>query len=222
MPRTARFVIPDMPHHVTQRGNRRQDVFFRDGDYELYIDLMAEWCARAGVEIWAYCLMTNHVHLIAVPKTPAALAWAVSEAHRRYTLEINRRERWTGHLWQGRFSSFVMDQPHTLMAARYVEMNPVAARMTARPEEYRWSSVDAHLAGRDDKLAKIAPLLDMVGDWRDYLANEDAGFASVIDYHSSSGWPLGGDAFLDAIEVRTGRLARPAPRGRPRLEQEAE
>lgn len=219
MPRTARLVVPGLPHHVTQRGNRRQNVFFRDGDYELYIDLMAEWCARAGVEIWAYCLMTNHVHLIAVPESQAALARAVSEAHRRYTQELNRRECWTGHLWQGRFASFAMDESHTLQAARYVEMNPVAARMAARPEDYRWSSVHAHLAGRDDRLAKCTPLLAMAGDWAAFLANEDPAFGALVDYHSSTGWPLGSDVFLDSLEIRTGRASRAAPRGRPRLEK---
>jgi putative transposase len=220
MPRTARLVVPGLPHHITQRGNRRQNVFFRDDDYELYIDLMAEWCARAGVDIWAYCLMTNHVHLIAVPDSEAALARAVSEAHRRYTQEINRRERWTGHLWQGRFASFVMDEPHTLLAARYVEMNPVAAHMTARPDDYRWSSVHAHLAGCDDRLAKAAPLREMVSvGWREFLMDEDDSFGSLLERHSSSGWPLGSDIFLESLEIRTGRAARPAPRGRPRLEE---
>ena len=92
MARLARLVIPGLPHHVTQRGNRRQQTFFNDGDYAAYLELMADWCREEGVEIWSYCLMPNHVHLIAVPKTEDGLRRAIGEAHRRYTRRINFRE----------------------------------------------------------------------------------------------------------------------------------
>src|SRR4030042_2517893 len=108
MARIARVVVPGFPHHVTQRGNRRQRVFFSDSDYEAYIDLMSEWCKKYRVEIWAYCLMPNHIHLIATPKTKDGLCRAIGEAHRRYTREINFRKKWHGYLWQGRFASFAM------------------------------------------------------------------------------------------------------------------
>jgi putative transposase len=108
MSRLARIVVPDYPHHIIQRGNRRQQTFFCDEDYEAYISLMAEWCGHLGVEIWFYCLMPNHVHLIAAPKSEDGLRRAIGEAHRRYTRRINYREDWRGHLWQGRFSSYVM------------------------------------------------------------------------------------------------------------------
>ena len=129
MARLARLVIPGLPHHVTQRGNRRQQTFFNDGDYAAYLELMAEWCREEGVEIWGYCLMPNHVHLIAVPKTEDGLRRAIGEAHRRYTRRINFREKWRGYLWQGRFASFIMDEPYLLAAARYVELNPVRAKL---------------------------------------------------------------------------------------------
>jgi len=132
MARIARVVVPGTPHHVTQRGNRRQDTFFRDEDYEAYIDLMSEWCGKCDVEIWAYCLMPNHIHMIAVPESEQGLSRAIGEAHRRYTRMINLRKRWTGYLWQGRFASFPMDEDHLLAAVRYVEMNPVRARMVNR------------------------------------------------------------------------------------------
>lgn len=109
MARLARVVIPGLPHHITQRGNRRQQTFFNDGDYAAYLELMSEWCRDQGVEIWSYCLMPNHTHLIAVPSTKDGLRWAIGEAHRRYTRRINFRETWRGYLWQGRFASFVMD-----------------------------------------------------------------------------------------------------------------
>ena len=121
MARFARVVAPGYPHQVTQRGNRRQQVFFCEEDYQVYIELMREWCAKHAVEIWAYCLMPNHVHLIAVPQIPEGLFPSIGKAHRRYTRHVNFREWWRGYLWQGRFASFVMDERHCLCAARYIE-----------------------------------------------------------------------------------------------------
>ena len=106
MARLARIVVPGLPHHVTQRGNRRQQVFFDDGDYRAYRGLLAEYCAKAETQVWAYCLMPNHVHLILVPSHPDGLRAALGEAHRRYSRRINRRQDWQGHLWQERFRSF--------------------------------------------------------------------------------------------------------------------
>src|SRR5580704_12984561 len=105
MPRSPRLVIPDLPHHVTQRGNRREAIFFEDGDHEVYRDLLAEQTQKAQVEVWAYCFMPNHVHLILTPKRDDRLGQAVGETHRRYTNFINARGRWTGHLFQSRFAS---------------------------------------------------------------------------------------------------------------------
>lgn len=134
MARIARVVAEHYPHHITQRGNRRQDTFFCDGDYRDYIKLMAEWCGKGSVKIWVYCLMPNHVHLIAVPESVEGLRRAIGEAHRRYTCQINFREKWKGHLWQGRFSSFLMDEKYLLAATRYVELNPVKAGLASTPE----------------------------------------------------------------------------------------
>ena len=122
-----------MPHHVTQRGNRRQQTFFGEEDYQHYLELMAQFCRAEQVAIWAYCLMPNHVHLIVVPQSAESLRRAIGEAHRRYTRWINFREGWRGHLWQGRFASFVMDEDHLLTAARYVELNPVRAGLVQAP-----------------------------------------------------------------------------------------
>ena len=114
MARLARVVVEGLPHHVTQRGNRRQRVFFDDTDFAAYRALLAEGCASAGVEVWAYCLMPNHVHLILVPGEAGALRAALAEAHRRYSRRINFREGWRGYLWQGRFASAPMDEDHLL------------------------------------------------------------------------------------------------------------
>ena len=208
-----------MPLHITQRGNRRQPTFFCDDDYRRYAAFMAEWCRRYRVEIWAYCLMTNHSHLIAVPATADGLRLAVGEAHKRYTWEVNQREGWRGFLWQGRFSSYVMDERYTLAAARYIELNPVRAGMVERPQDYPWSSARAHLLGRDDALVSVQPLLSRIDDWAAFLGQavhpQDA---DLLRKHRGTGRPLGSDAFVNELERILGRGLRrrkpgPPPRG---------
>ena len=174
MARIARVVLPGYPHHVTQRGNRRQPTFSRNENYQEYLALMSEWCRRQQVSIWAYCLMPNHVHLVAVPSEPDGLALSIGEAHRRYTLRINSREGWRGHLWQERFSSFLMDETHLLTTIRYLEMNPVRAGLVACPVDCCWSSARAHLAGKDDAVVTVRPMLEMVGSLQGFLATESA------------------------------------------------
>jgi len=219
MARIARVVAPGYPHHVTQRGNRRQTTFFGDDDYLAYIELMAEWCRKCRVEIWAWCLMPNHVHLIALPESEESLARAIGEAHRRYTRRINFRENWRGHLWQERFASFPMDETHLLAAARYVEMNPVAANLAKRPEDYRWSSARAHLEGKDDSLVKVTPLLEMVGDWRSFLSLASEGDSELIRKHERTGRPLGQAAFVEHLERAMGRILRPQKPGPKKREK---
>ena len=221
MARLARVIVPGLPHHVTQRGNRREPIFFEDGDQEVYRDLLAEQVRRRGVEVWAYCFMPNHVHLILTPQDDSGLGLAVGEAHRRYTNFVNARGRWTGHLFQSRFASVVMDEPHLMAAARYVPMNPVRAQLTTRAADWPWSSARAHLAGRDDGLAMVNPLLDRIGEFAAFLAGaEDAGARAALRAAESTGRPLGHEAFIEGLEHLLGRrLARgrpgpaPAPRG---------
>ena len=213
MARIARVIVPGYPHHITQRGNRRQKTFFCDDDYSAYIELMAEWCDKHHVEILAWCLMPNHVHLIAVPHTENGLARAIGEAHRRYTRRINLREKWRGHLWQERFASFPMDEQHLLAAARYIEMNPVAAALVQSPEEYRWSSARAHLAGQDDELVKVGPLLDLVQDWRTFLMLTPEDELETLHRHERTGRPLGQDGFTEKLETLLGRTLQPQKPG---------
>jgi putative transposase len=214
MARHARVVAPGLPHHITQRGNRKQRTFFGVDDYLRYLALMAEWCDRCSVDIWAYCLMPNHVHFIGVPETEDGLRKAVGEAHRRYTREVNDREGWRGYLWQGRFASFVMDEPYTLAAARYIELNPVRAGLVARAEQYPWSSARAHLLGRDDGVVKVLPLLTRVGEWN-ALLGESAPQEMVDEFHKheSTGRPLGSDEFVDRLEGALDRVLRPLKPG---------
>jgi len=136
MARIARLVVPGLPHHITQRGNRRETVFFDAADYELYRDLLAQQCRKNGVSVWAYCLMPNHVHLILVPSTPSGLGRALGETHRRYSAVINARLRVTGHLFQARFGSVVMDETHLMVAVRYVALNPVRAKLVAQAQNW--------------------------------------------------------------------------------------
>ena len=213
MARMARVVVPYYPRHVTQRGNRRQKTFFSTADYQTYIDLLVKAKATAGVEVWAYCLMPNHVHLAVVPEQGASLADFFSEAHRQYTLHINRRKGWRGHLWQERYHSFVMDEQHLLAAVRYIELNPVRAHLCPQPEQWRWSSVHAHLARKDDGLVTVAPMLNRIEDWRRYLAEQDPEeTVEQIRKHTRTGRPMGENEFLDKLEQLTGQTLR---KGKP-------
>jgi putative transposase len=216
MPRSRRVVVAGVPHHVVQRGNRRQQAFLRPEDYARYRDLMAASCARHGTEIWAYCLMPNHVHLIAVPEGEADLARAIGEAHRKYTGEVNRREGWVGHLWQGRFASYPMDEAYLIACARYIERNPVRVGLARRPQDYQWSSAAAHLGGRDDRLLRARPLLQRVPDWAALLESDDAPREDELRRAFRSGSrPLGDEPFLLRLERTHDGPIRPGRPGRP-------
>ncbi|HEX4079792.1 MAG TPA: transposase [Rhizomicrobium sp.] len=221
MARLARVVAAGAPHLVTQRGNRGQNVFFSDADYELYKTLLAEGCRIAHTSVLAWCLLPDRVHLILVPRDEDGLRAALGEAHRRYTREINNREGWRGFLWQGRFASYPMDAAHLPACARYVELSPVLAKLVKRPRDWRWSSARAHLLGRDDELARVQSLRDRVGDWREFLAqgiSDDE--RKAIQSHESTGRPLGSPAFVSRLEKRLGRtLARQKPGPKPRRER---
>lgn len=216
MARTARVVAANYPHHITQRGNRRQQTFFAEEDYQVYISILSEWSKRYGVEIWAYCLMPNHVHLIAVPQDSDGLRQAIGQTHLRYTRYINFQKGWRGYLWQGRFGSYLMDERHLLSAARYIEMNPVAAKIVNQPEDYLWSSARAHLNGRDDNLVRVAPLLQMIGNWREYLMQQPLEQeVKKILAHERNGKPLGDQEFIVKMGCILGRdltTKRPGPK----------
>lgn len=209
MARIARVVVPNIPHHITQRGNRRMDTFFSEADFREYLYLMAEWCNRCKVQVWSYCLMSNHVHLIVVPETEDGLRRAIGEAHRRYTRYINFQKEWRGHLWQGRFGSFPMDEQYLVAAARYIELNPVKAGIVKKPEDYKWSSAQAHLQGEDDILVKVEPLLSIIPDWRELLASDlSEEEYETLRRHERTGRPLGSGDFIEKVEEQTDRVFR--------------
>ncbi len=216
MARLARVVVPRVPHHVTQWGNRDLEVFFSDEDYQAYIDLVAPACEEAGTQVWAYCLMPSHVHLIMVPSTEDGLRAALGEAHRRYTRLINEREGWRGHLWQERFHSLPMDNAYLAACARYVEQSPVREKLVRRPERWPWSSANAHLEGEDDELVWVGPLLKRHPDWRAFLKEKlDRETLEILERHGRTGRPLGSRAFVRRVEDRTGRQLAPGRPGRP-------
>jgi putative transposase len=215
MSRLARLVVPGIPHHVTQRGNRRETTFFSDADYRLYRDLLGEAARKAGAEIWAYCLMPNHVHVIATPRDGLGLRRTFADLHRRYTGHVNARHHWTGHLWQGRFGSVAMDEAHLVAALRYVSLNPVRARLVDRAEAWPWSSVCAHLDGRDDGVVTVAPALERVGPFAAFLGeafDEEAQFAP-LRRAETSGRPTGSAAWIAGLERQLARSIAPRKRG---------
>lgn len=222
MARLARIVIPDVPHHVTQRGNRRQPVFFDESDYAAYRHLVAEACAANAVRCLAWCLMPNHAHLILTPADADGLRAALADAHRRYSRRINFAKGGTGYLWQGRFGSYPMDEAHVMAAVRYVELNPVKARLVKRAEDWKWSSAAAHVNGKADGLTDLSALAGVHRNWRamlrrgleagDMLPDEEA----AIEADMRTGRPLGGSAFVKRLERETGRtLARQRPGPKP-------
>ena len=215
MARLSRLVLPGHPHHVTQRGNRKERVFFEEGDYLLYIDLLSESAKKADTEIWCYCLMPNHVHLVAVPSDKDGLRRTFADAHRRYTNYINTRLRTTGHLWQGRFGSVVMDEAHLYHAVRYVSLNPVRAKLVEKAKDWRWSSVAAHLAAKDDGLVKVAPVLERYGNFAAFLGDGsyDEKEFKRLRQSETTGRLLGDDAWLDGLEAMTGMNLKAQKRG---------
>ena len=211
------MVAPGVPHHVTQRGNRRQLTFFCEEDYRFYKALLGQWCGFHGVEIWAYCLMPNHVHMIVVPSSLLSLKLAIGESHRRYTSRINKRQGWTGHLWQGRFFSYPMDDAHLLRAARYIDMNPVRAGLCVLPGQYEWGSAGSRLNGSSDSLI-TSPCLDQMikADYELYSAIIDDDELEKIRLHQRTGRPLGRTGFVESLEQSLGVTLKPKRRGRPK------
>jgi putative transposase len=214
MARLARVVIPGLSHHVTQRGNGRQRVFFNDGDYALYRDLLSASCKKAHVACWAWVAMPNHVHLILVPRDEDGLRAALASVHRQYAGLIHARRKRTGHFWQGRFGAVVMDEAHLAEAFRYVLLNPVRARLAKRPEQWRWSSARAYLKGANDGLTDTGPMLSRFPDMGALLmAETDEDAQQRLRAAETIGRPIGNASFLKKIEKQLGRNLAPQKRG---------
>jgi putative transposase len=218
MARLARVVIPGLPHHVTQRAGGRARTFFGDADYALYRDLLAEACRAARVEVWAWCLLPSAVQLILVPADKDGLRRALAKTHRAYAGIIHARRRRTGHFWRGRFGSVVIDEAHLAAAVHDLSASPVRVRLVRRAQDWRWSSVHAHLYGRDDGLTTPGPLRKRFAPFRKFFAGPPDPAAVVrLRAAQSVGRPVGNQAFMARLERLTKRPLRPAKRGpRPR------
>lgn len=220
MARTERVVIPGVPHHITQRGNNDEDIFFVEDDRRVYLGLLKDQCEKYGLAIQGYCLMTDHVHLIGTPREEDSLAKAVGRTSFLYTQYVNRLHKRSGHLWQNRFFSCPLDKEHFLAALRYVERNPVRAKLTRVPWTYAWSSAAAHVGGGDrtgllDLRSWCATVEGM--DWKEALRGpDDAGEMRRIRLRTHTGRPLASDSFMSKLERALGRRLRPLPVGRPR------
>lgn len=216
MPRRFRVVVEGRPHHVIQRGSRRQRVFFNDEDRKYYLNSLKKNCDKYGVKIWAYCLMDNHVHLVLVPSDKTVFYRAVADTHQAYTSRINHRYKWRGYLWQGRFISFVMDDFYLMRTLRYVERNPIRAGVVQRAQDYDWSSARAHMGESSSRYLSKCPVIKSVSSWADLLASEDEeNVLKELRLHAASGRILGSEVFLKEISARVGidlSCKRPGPK----------
>jgi putative transposase len=219
MPRIARIVIKDVAHHVVQRGNNRQDVFFVDDDYRAYLRILCEQSRAYQLDILAYCLMTNHVHLVAVPRRSDSLAKAVGRTDFLYSQHVNRVHRRSGHLWQNRFYSCALDEVHLPVAIRYAEQNPLRAGLVKAASAYAWSSAAAHVGAVDrDELLDLERWRQIAdpADWSRVLARAPLkAEVARVRRCTMRGWPLAGDGALAKFEKRMNRRLRPLHVGRP-------
>ena len=220
MSRLPRVVVVDVPHHVTQRGNARQVIFAQDADRITYLELLRQYSDLYGLTLLGYCLMSNHVHLIAVPRSATAMANTLKHTHGRYASYWNARQFSSGHAWQGRFYSCPLDQTHLWQALRYAELNPVRAGMVAAAQQWIWSSAAAHCG-----LATQNPMLDMepwrsrwtAAQWQAYLSDgECIADLNPLRRCTYTGRPLGTENFIDGLEKSTMRLLAPRKGGRPK------
>ena len=217
MPRMSRLIVSGYPHHVTQRGVRSMDIFPDDDARLAYLQFLAEEAGRSGVQFLTWCLMTNHVHFVAVPMEMHSLARTFGEAHRRYTRMRNFQEGVRGYLFQGRFGSCVLDERHLIAAARYVERNPVKAGMVSHPRDYQWSSARFHLGITEvDMLVSDRTMLGLISDWESLLSSENEEESKKLRLATRTGRPAGDEDFAAQVERVTGRDPRPQRPGRPR------
>ena len=222
MPRAARIVMPGVPYHVTSRGNRRQDVFFSADDRKRYLHSLAKYSKHHGFDIYAYCLMTNHMHIVGLPRDDTSMAKTLHIVNLRHTQAVNRKQGWNGVLWQGRYFSTPLDEAHLWVCVRYVEQNPIRAGIVAKAEDYLWSSASCHCGLRDDPVL-VSPRNRFGGkldEWRKILSEvPKPEIVARIRRGTQTGVPCGDDSFMQKVSRFVGREIKDRPRGRPRKNQ---
>ena len=221
MPRLARATFAGIPHHITQRGNRREDVFHTEEDRKVYLAWLKTYIEQNDVQVLAYCLMTNHLHIVAIPKREDGLHRVLKPLHMRYAQRINRERGWKGHVWQGRYFSAPLDEAYTWAAVRYVERNPVRAELVRRAEDYRWSSAAAHCGLHEDPVLAVKGVwprrFDDVDDWSEWLREaDDPEKLELLRRNIDKGLPCGTQRFIQRLSKKIGRSLEYRPRGRPR------
>jgi len=215
MPRQGRIVIPENPHHITQRGNYRQKVFDNEKNYQQYCEWVNEYAEKNSVDIIGYCLMINHVHFIVIPKEEKSLASLFNNIHMRYSQYLNRQRKQKGHLWQGRFYSCILDEAHLYRAIRYVENNPVKAKIVKESWKYKWSSAADHTKERQNPIIKLKSLSG-IEDWKAYLKEEDVEMEKEIRLKTERGLVVGTEKFVEKLEKKLNRSLKCLSQGRPR------
>jgi len=217
MPRQARNVFADIPHHITQRGNRQADVFFCDADKDYYLKLLQQYSQDHQVEVLAYCLMTNHIHLILKPTTEDGLQKVLKPLHMRYAQYINKKNDWHGHLWQGRYFSSALDEQYAYHAFHYVENNPVEAKMVAKATDYKYSSARHHCGMLVDGLISEYDIGVNTQEYEDYLMqaiNQQS--VDILRRNTNKGLPCGSDGFIAKLGKKSGRDLFYKKIGRPK------
>ena len=223
MPRISRAIAVGYPHHITQRGNYRQTVFTEETDYSRYLELMSVFAPKYGLEIWAYCLMPNHVHFIGVPGRQESMARTFNTVHMLYAQYFNRKQKLAGHLWQGRFYSCVLDERHLYAAFRYVELNPVRAGIVSSVQNYPWCSAGSHIMGIGNPVLSKCFMMETVENWGQYLTlDSDQEAADNVIKATKAGRPCGGESFIRHIECLLNRQLAARPKGRPRKKEKTE
>lgn len=226
MGRIARIVVIDTPHHITQRGNHQQDIFIDDQDRIKYLSWIQEYSAKHGLSILSYCLMNNHVHFIAIPRKHDSFSKVFGIAHTRYSQYFNKKTGLSGHLWQGRFYSCVLDELHTMAAARYVERNPVRAGLVKKPWEWNWSSSPQYVNNLSDKnsIIKLYDILKLINtspeQWKKFInMDDDKNEIEAIKKHTEAGRPLGNKNFIERLEEKFNKKLSIVFQGRPKKGQ---
>jgi len=219
MPRIARIIAPGYPHHITQRGNNRMLVFFDDEDRQTYLTLLAGYAEKHALQIWAYCLMPNHVHILVVPERTDSLARGIGLTNQVYTQYLNRKHDQSGRLWQNRFFSCIVEEDKHLWAvARYIEHNPIKAGLAKKPQDYLWSSARTHILGTKDPILTAGPAWlppRKRKAYVDFIGLPDQKLDDAIRNSTRTGRPFGSERFIDGLEILTRQTLRSGKPGRP-------